>query len=441
MGDSLLRPLAALFLLSAPLWAQFAGPAILSRGEAPTTIDRAQITFRPFVEARASYDTALSGVAVTPAGEIAHTSSLGTGLVWGVSGAHSWRHTFAGVQYRGSINHYARQTYYDNVDQSLLFSVVHQFSPHVTLSLSESIGSYSRDFGLGGLAQTIAFDPATTSVPTTDFFDNRTTYYATQANLIYNRTRRLSFAMSGSFSIVGRRSAALLGSMAEMAMGDVQYRLTRRSTIGAAYEYTHFDFGHAVASTDAHTVIGSFSLALSRRSEFSIYGGVSRVETKYIRTEPVDPVIGALLGITGAQQIVHSLGNISTAGARISRAFFRGVAYANSGYRITPGNGLFLTSYSIYSNAGYNLTRGRHWSFGAYVSYDRSESVANYQGDYSTAAASFRAARSLGRLMHFAATYSLRRYDSPTFSGYQRLVQQAGVGIAFAPGDVPLRMW
>jgi len=180
-----------------------------------------QIDFRPFVEFDWVYDTGLTGVGVNSQGQLGNQASNGLEFIGGISGVHSWKHTKIGLDYRGSIRHYTQSTYYDSTDQSLMLGIVHQFSRHATLTLSESAGMFSRNFGLPGLPQTVPFDPSTTNVPTTDFFDNRTIYLSTQANLIIQKTARLSFSLGGDAFLTRRRSTALYGNVGATAHGDV----------------------------------------------------------------------------------------------------------------------------------------------------------------------------------------------------------------------------
>ena len=50
----MLRQALAVLALSIPAFAQYAGPAILSRGEAPSAMGEPQITFRPYFDFSAS---------------------------------------------------------------------------------------------------------------------------------------------------------------------------------------------------------------------------------------------------------------------------------------------------------------------------------------------------------------------------------------------------
>ena len=436
-----MRLISVLFIAAVPLWAQYAGPAILSRGQAPATIDRAQISFQPFIELRGSYETGLAGVAVNSSGDLANASSFGYSGYWGISGAHSWRHTSVGVAYRGSAISYLHSSFYDSINQSLLVDLNHQFNPHLMVNLSESAGNFSTDYGLGALQQTISFDPTATYVPVTDFFDNRTYYFATHGDLIFQKTRRLSFYIGGDVSDVGRRSAALYGSLIEDASGDFQYRLTSHMTVGATYSYAHFGFTGSIGTTDVHTGTGSFGYSLSRTLEFTGFGGVSRVENKFLQSLAVDPVIAAIIGTSSNTEIVHGIAYVPAFGARLSQKLRTGILYLGSWYRVTPGNGLFLTSYSTEFLAGYNYTGLRRWTVGTYVSYDRSKSVGNVQGIYTTMTSTSNIGRKIKGPLHFVGSYSAVWYNSPDFTKYRRFVNQVSVGFGFTPGEIPLRIW
>jgi hypothetical protein len=425
-----------------PVFAQFAGPALLTRGEAPAAMGVPQVDFRPYVEVTGVYDTGLTGVVVTnPQGDLANAAADGVEIAGGLSGLHSWRHTKIGVDYRGSVRHYARKTYYDGVDQSLMLSVTHQFSRHTTLSLRESGGQFTRDFGLLGLSQTVPYDPARSYIPTTDFFDNRTVYLTTQADFTLQKSARLSFNLGGDGFLARRRSTALYGVTGSSARADTQYRLTRRSTIGVAYSYTHFEFTGVFSGTDLHTVVGSYAIRLTRSLEFTGYGGFLRAETKLLQNLPVDPAITALLGITVGAQVIYHVNYLPNLEGRFSRTFQHGVAFISGGHTVNPGNGLFLTSSATSLTGGYTYTGLRRWSFNANAGYSSAESLGNITGRYSSASGGFTGSRQLSHLIHGVASITARQYDSSSFSRYHRLIYEARLGFGFSPGDVPLRVW
>ena len=126
----LLKGVAAI-ALAMPAFGQYAGPAILSRGESPTGLTEPQLSFRPFLEITGVYNTGLSGVAVVNAqGDLANTTAYGIEFTGGISGMHRWKHTSIGLDYRGSVRHYNQATFYDGTEQSLMLGITHQFTRH-----------------------------------------------------------------------------------------------------------------------------------------------------------------------------------------------------------------------------------------------------------------------------------------------------------------------
>lgn len=434
-------PVLLLLALPAILLGQYAGPAILSRGEAPAAMAAPQIDFRPFVNMTVGYDTGLAGVAVNDRGQLATVGSAEAMLGWGVSGAHSWRHTKVGLDYHGGLTLYTQQNQFSNLDQSLMLGVTHYLSRHLVFTLHETAGLLTRNFGVVALPQTVPFDPSMAFVPVTDYFDNRTVYVTSQAALLIQKTARLSFNLGGGNFIVDRRSQALYGSRGTMASGDVQYRITRRSTLGARYEFLHFTYPGIYGSTDTHGVAGTYGIRINRAWEFSGYAGILRVESTYIQSEPVDPVIAALLGISGAPEIFHRINMVPDLAGRLSRAYRPGVFYLAAGHSIIPGNGLFLTSVATQATVGYSYTGLRNWSFGAAAAYDRASAQGTITGRYADDSGTLTMSRLIARHISFILTASLRRYSSPTFVNYNRTIEQATVGLGYSPGDIPIRIW
>ncbi|PWU06100.1 MAG: hypothetical protein C5B51_13000 [Terriglobia bacterium] len=427
-----------------PVFAQltpYEGPALLTRGQAPAAMARPQIELRPFIDLTGIYDSGLAGVTINDQGQLASVEAGGTEISGGISGVHSWRHTLVGLDYRGAWRHYTRATFYDGTDQSLLLGVTQQVTKHSFLQLRESAGLLSRDFGLVGLPSTVPFDPSTSYVPTTDFFDNRTVYLSTQADLTLQKSVRLSFNVGADGFLAPRRSTALYGVTGAGARGDVQYRLTRRTTIGAAYMFTHFDFTKVFSGTDLHALVGSYAIRLSRSLEFTGYAGVLRSETKFVQSIPLDPVVAALLGQTIGNVIAHRVDYLPTGNVRLSNAFRNGVLYLGGGRTVTPGNGLFLTSSVSTILAGYSYTGLRRWSLGSEVNASLARSIGNVLGDYRNYSASVTVSRQIKGGLHTIAAFSVRKYDSPDFHSYHRLIYTTRIGIGYSPGDVPLRIW
>jgi hypothetical protein len=438
-----LNPFKPLVLLSiaAPVFAQYAGPAVLSRGEAPAAMQLPQIDFRPFLAVTGTFDTGLTGVSVNSQGQLASSDSYGLQFSGGISGIHSWKHTKLGLDYTGSVSDYFQRTYYDSTNQSLSLSILHQFSRRLALNLRESAGLFAQNYTSLGLAQTVPFDPSQSYVPVTDFFDNRTLYLTTQADLIYQKNARLSFDFGGDGFINDRRSQALYSATGAAARADVQYRLTRRTTIGGHYSYTYYSYSRILGSSNLHTAMATLSSRLSRWWEFSLSGGVIRVENRFDELVPLDPVVAQLLGYSSGVQIVYGVDYVPTFSGRLSRTFRTGVFWVGGGRSVTPGNGLFLTSKMTNATIGYTYTGLRRWSCTAQVMYDRGDSQGNVLGTYGDISGGMSISRQIVKSLHFVVGADARRYQSPSFNLYNRTVYDASLGLGFSPGAIPLRLW
>lgn len=401
-----------------------------------------EVSFRPFVEFSGIYDTGLAGVAVNKAGQLGSAASAGLMLSGGVGGKHSWKHTIIGLDYHGSISHYTQATYYDAAAQSLLLGITHQFARHTTLALRESAGEYSQSYGLlPVVSPTVPFDAAASYIPISDFYDNRTIYASSQADLTIQKSTRFSLNLGGDFFLARRRSTALYGVTGEGARGDVQYRLSSRSTIGAGYTYSHYGYHNIFSGTDLHGAVVTYGIRLTKRLEFSGYGGFMRAETKFEQSVPIDPAIAALIGESTAAVIVHRIDYVPNFAARLSETFSGGVLFLSGGHTVTPGNGLFLTSETTTGNAGYTYTGVRRWSFTAQAAYDHAKSVGNVLGYYGDVGGTLSASRQILGTMHGILSFSARQYQSPDFSLYNRLIYSVRLGFGFAPGNIPLRIW
>jgi hypothetical protein len=425
----------------ASVFAQYAAPAILTRGEAPAAMAAPQISFQPFVEIGGTYDTGLAGPVANSQAQLGTLASYGIDVSGGVSGARSWKRTRIGLSYNVSLVRYAKSTSYDSLNQSLLLGLTHQFARHISLALRESAGQFSRSYGMAGLSQAVTFDPSAGYTPTSDFYDNRTIYVSTQADLTIQKSTRLSFNLGADGFLNRRKSSALYGVTGAGARGDVQYRLGRRSTIGVAYNYAKYAYRGVFSGTDDHTLVVTYGIRLSRRMEFSAYAGGVREETKFVQAISIDPVIAALLGLTGGSVIFHRVDYLPSYNARLSYTMRRGVATISGSHAVTPGNGLFLTSTATEFNASYSYTGLRRWSFSAYADRSRARSIGNVLGAYGNTSGTVSMSRQIRHGVHLVGNFSIRQYSSPDFQNYNRLIYTARIGLGFTPGDIPLRTW
>jgi len=402
-----------------------------------------QIDFRPFISIGATYSTGLAGIAVVDSqGDLANSSGSGETVSAGISGVHSWRYTRLGLDYNANYTHYNTKTFYDYLNQSLSLGVTHQLSRHVQFELRESAGMFSRVNPSVGLSETVPFDPSLSYVPNTDFYDNRTIFSTTQGDLVFQKSARLSFSLGGDFFTTLRRSKALYGVIGGVARGDVQYRVSRRSTIGMQYSYDYYHYTRILSSANMQGVVGTFGVRLTRFVELTGYAGFIRVETKFLQSVPIDPNVALLLGIASSAPVVsYRVYYAPNFAGRLSRTFHTGVAYLTGGETMTPGNGLFLTSRYASVTAGYGYTGLRRWSLGIAASYASALSESNLMGNYGGISGTFSMSRELARNISFVSTVLATQYQSSNFNRYNRLIYSATVGLGWTPGNVPLRVW
>jgi hypothetical protein len=190
-----------------PAFAQYAGPAILSRGEAPGGMTRAPDGFTLSLTLTSEYTNGLIGIdAQNSAVALTGEPAFGAGLVVGATGGHTWGHTHLNFGYSGSFKDYSRATTYSGSSQGLSFDLIQQFSPRLALDVRESAGMYSR-FLPATVSEdsSVPLDSAVSSIPTTDFYNNRTVFNTTQANLTWQQTARLSFDVAAPISCTPSR--------------------------------------------------------------------------------------------------------------------------------------------------------------------------------------------------------------------------------------------
>ena len=424
-----------------PIFAQYGGPAILSRGQAPSAMSATQIDFRPFVSLGADYNSGLGGISLDAQGKPVSDFSYGVTVSAGVSGLHSWKHTHIGLDYRASLQHNFRLSFYDSTTQNLMLGIDHQLTRHANLSIHTGAGISSGYSGGATLLSSVPFDPSTLYRPNNDFFDNRTIYLSTQVNLSIQKSTRLSYSVGVDGFLNRRRSSALYGVSGGGAHGDVQYRISRRSTAGVAYNYAHYAFRGIFSGTDIHTLAGTYAITLTRATEFSAMVGASRYETKFVQTVAVDPVIAALIGISSAQRVAYAVSYTPNFVARLSRTVRKGVVFVNAGRSMSPGNGLFLTSVATTAGAGYSYAGLRHWAVSTGGSYSRSDSVGNVLGIYSNYSGNMNISRQVAPHTHGFLSFSANHASSKDFQNYNKWQYSASLGLTFAPGDVPIRFW
>jgi hypothetical protein len=411
---------------------------MLTRGEIPLSMQPSQVDFRPYVQFNGIYDSGFIGLTENPGNS---ENAYGAEISFGVYGVHRWKRTSVGLDYRGDYRRYSKKSWYDGTDHTLSLGFTRQTTRHTLLSLRESAGTYTRSFGLFAFGGRGTFDPTLGYLPANDYFDNRVDFLSSQTDFTYQKSARLSFNIGADAFLVHYRSRALYGAQGGAARGDIAYRVSRHSTIGVGYTFTHYNYSQGVGGTDLHTAIGTYAVRLTRNVEFAFYGGASQVESKFIRLVGLDPVIAQLLGTSTQLAVTHRLETAPQGGLRLIRQFHHANFTLNGSYGATPGNGIFLTSRTTTGGASYSYSGLRRWNFGISASYSWASAISDLRGNYQTFYGGAGATRQLTRATHVTLRVDARKYDSSTYSNYNRVLYRATLGIAFTPKDIPLTLW
>jgi hypothetical protein len=417
---------------------EYSGPAILSRGESPTGQIVAPIAFRPYIGLSGVYDTGLTPVAVTATGEVPSLGLYGLELNLGAYTYHVWKHTTLALDYRGDLRHYSN-TYWDGTDQFLSLILTHKPTKRTTFTLREQGGLYSNNYFLSS-AVPVA-DPNYLQLPQNDIYDNRVVFLGVSADVTYRLSPRLSFDVGGEGSLVRRQSSALYGMTGGVGRGDLEYRISKHSTLGADFRYTYYQYTQSYGDSAIASVGLNYSTALTPNLQLSARIGGARVSSHSLTTVTLDPAIAALLGETVAIQAAYALNYVPDVQVRLTDTFRRSqfsLAYSN---QVIPGNGIYLTSRNNTGSGSYSYTGVRHWNFGVNGMYGRMTTLVQVIGAYTAYGAGIGVTRDLGKGLHVVARVDARHYDIASSTTQTNIEYRTSVGLSFSPGDLPLALW
>lgn len=416
----------------------YSGPAILSRGETPGGQTVAPIAFRPYIGLSGIYDTGLVPVSVTSTGGIPSRDLYGVELNLGAYTYHVWKHTTLGLAYRGDFRHYSVSSW-DSTNHFLSLILAHRPTKRVTFTVRNQAGIYTRNYFLSSALG--ALDPNYLQLPQNDIYDNQVILAGVSADLTYRLSHRLSFNIGGEGSLVRRRSTALFGMTGAAARGDLEYRISRHSTLGVDYRYTYYEYTRGFGNSGIHSVGVNYSTQISPHVQLSARIGGARVESQSLTKVTLDPAVAALLGESVAIQAAHRLNYAPDMQVRLTDSFRQSqftLAYTN---QVVPGNGIYLTSRNNSGTASYSYTGVRHWNFAVDGSYGRMSTLVQTLGAYTAYGGGVGITRDLGKGLHTVLRLDTRHYDVASTAAFAHTEYRASLGVDFSPGEVPLALW
>jgi hypothetical protein len=433
-------PLAAA-LAVAPALAQigeYAGPSILSRGGGGGVAPVSAIAIRPYINLSGIYTSGLLTGGVRPDGTVDSENAYGAEAAVGLYGYRGWKRTVLGVNYRGDYRRYSKRSPYDGTNQFFTLGLTHNPSKHLSITLREGAGTFTQNFAYGG---TFGFyDPAFAHIPQDELVDSRTNYATTMADVTYLKSARLSFNFGATGFVVRRQRSSLYSVVGATARTDAAYRLSRRSTVAVDYFFTHYGYSRAFGTGDIHSVAADYSVQLTRWWQAGFRAGVMGVESLYLGVVNVDPLVSAITGQTHGVRAAYNRVIQPTYSAQLTRQLRRATAAISYTHGANPGNGVYLASRQNSASASFTYTGMRRWSLFSSFTYSDMQSLGQQIGRYESVGGSFGATRSISqRNLYLTARADVRR--TLVEQGFSKTYSSFSVGLAYSPGDIPLRLW
>jgi hypothetical protein len=336
--------------------AEYTGPAVLSRS---------YTLARPMVPRQIRWSGNLglgyswnSGQAPSADDGVTNYQSLSTqsaSASWSLNGRHVWKRDQLGLNYGGSYSRYGNGglngfNHTLNLDYARMLS--HRLSFQVVESLQDLSQNYSLENPTLDPGNSIANLNLATS-PNVQLLNSQTLQSATSGSMTWRQNARLSYNVAASRFIIGRTEG--VGMRGNQFSGDVNYRWTSRTTVGAYYSFTDYRFSHNISTSDSHNVGLIYSYAINRHTQVQTRFGITRIESLAYSAVPLPPALAQILGQTSVIINSYSLRNTSDISVQLVRDFRRSrtasLAYVHGQ---SPGNGVLLTSIQQSLSGGYS---------------------------------------------------------------------------------------
>lgn len=425
--------------------AEYSGPAVLSRGiSASEPMNPQNVKFTPSAGVDYVYNSGLSGATLGPNGTLSNASASGVSLNYSLIGTKVFKKDIFSLTFTGNLNHYFNQTQFDGSSDALAMTWRHSVTRHLSFGIQLSADQFNQNNLLLSGAQYINTGAGTTlltSTPATEAFYGRVFSFYTQGSLTYQVNARLSINLSGSGFLTRREDTSLYGDTGYQAGADVAYRVTRQTTIGTYFSYTHFDFLGLYGSTNTETAGLTYSVAFTPRTELVTRVGGSRVITDGLSNVNLNPLLTLLFGTGSVEEALHQVNYTPDLNLQLrhkARNLNLSLAYARG---ITPGNGVILTSTRQTASAGADFKIGREWSFNTTVGYDTLAGIGPTANEsYTSVFAAASVIRQIHRSLGWHARFDYHHYLFDN-TGYLRSTSIFATGLVWNPGNLLERVW
>lgn len=368
----------------------YGGPAVLSRSY---SIDRPlipeEVKWHESAGVSAVYDTGAYGE-YNFSGNSGNSALVGTMLNWSFSGRHYFRRDQISISYAGSLSRYSGPCCFNGSNNSVTIDYTHAISRHFSVNLAETGQLLSQNyvlenpfFGPGSIANVNI-----STSPNIQIFNAGMKQMSSVVDLVWQKTSRLSFDGGMTYFALAQNSAFLMGVTGAQARGDVNYRVTRQTTVGAYYSFSYYLYPHGFGDARINTGGLIYSHSFNRTTQLRFRGGLSRVYNYGQQSVPIAPAIAALLGVGSGIIDASETMNATDVSAQFVKDFSSRttatIAYSRG---ITPGNGLYLASQTEIISAGFTAKVMRTYSLQAGIGRDTmtslgQSSLGTFQSEY-----------------------------------------------------------
>jgi len=271
-------------------------------------------------------------------------------------------------------------------------------------------------------------------------FDNRTDFLQGFGSMTYLMSPRLSFTVGGDGFYVHRQSKELIGMEGYTGRGQLQYRVSRVTTIGGRYERSHYQYPSYFGQSDFNTYTAFLATRFSPLWTFRLEAGAYQVSTQGLTVVALDPAVAAILGASTITRTFSGNDWLPQGRATLERKFRQATLSFNYSRMMAPGNGVYLTSRAETGGASINYLGIRRFSLDLGGGYTAYSSLGQGLPPYRTFTGSLGIAYSLTHALHAIARYDLRQQEI-TIAGFRNTSYRISLGLAFSPGTLPLSLW
>ncbi|HVW11249.1 MAG TPA: hypothetical protein VHC90_21840 [Bryobacteraceae bacterium] len=417
--------------------AEYTGPAVLSRS---------YTLARPMVPRQIQWNGSLNfsyflNTGQAPGAENGVTnyqsvSTQGRAFGWSFGGRHIWERDQIGLNYSGGYSTYG-QGGLNGGNHTLNLDYSHVFSRRISFQFVESLQDLSQNYSLENPAlqpgSSVANLNLSTS-PSVQLLNSQILQSSSALSMTFRQTARLSYNLSGSYFVIGRTEG--VGMNGRQYGGDINYRLTSKTTVGAYYSFTDYLFAHNVSTSDSHTIGAIYSYAISRNMQLQTRLGFTRLETLAYSAVPLPPPLAQILGQTSVIINTYSLLKTSDISVQLVRDFRHArtasIAYVHGEM---PGNGVLLTSIQQTLTGGFGTSFfRRRVPFSTGVIYSTLSSTSGGIGFYKNETAYVSVSRSLGEGFSAGTQFSYLRYWVDNTPLAQHSIQM-GASITWSPPE------